>query len=97
MRRCRSQYASSLVSKPFPSDTLSLSVQRALVIVARVVLQDVPDVVGVRDEIAAPRSDSQIGDVAERARDVDEDRGWIAPSAGIMPSSGTPRGPGGRR
>ena len=42
-----------------------LVVERTLVIVARVVLQDVTDIRGVRDEVATPRADLEVDDVAE--------------------------------
>src|SRR5688572_9880806 len=53
-------------------------IERTLVIVAGVVLQDVADVGGVGDEIASPRADLQIGDVAETAGRLDEHAGRIA-------------------
>ena len=56
-----------------------LVVERTLVIVARVVLQDMTDVVRVRDEIAAPRTDLEVGDVAEAAGGLHEHAGRIAP------------------
>ena len=55
-----------------------LLVERALVIVAGVVLQDVADIGGVGDEIAAPRADLEVDDVAEAARGAHEDAGRIA-------------------
>jgi hypothetical protein len=48
------------------------------VIVARVVLQDVSNVVGIRGEIAVLRADSQVGHVAKRTRSLGEDRKRIA-------------------
>ena len=65
MRRWRSQNSSSLVNRPLPSDSPQLVVERALVVVARVVLQDVTNVRGVRDEVATPRADLEVDDVAE--------------------------------
>ena len=53
-------------------------VERALVIVARVVLQDVANVRGVRDEVAASRADLEIDDVAELAGGAQEHAGRIA-------------------
>ena len=44
-----------------------LGVERALVVVARVVLQDVTNIGGVGDEEAAPRTDLEVDDVAELA------------------------------
>ena len=55
-----------------------LVVERTLVIVARVVLQDVTDVGGIGDEVAAPRTNLEVDDVAEAARGLHEDAGRIA-------------------
>src|SRR6185369_13090475 len=53
-------------------------IQRALVIVARVVLQDVPDVGGVGQQVPATRADLEVDDVAEAASGPHEDAGRIA-------------------
>ena len=55
-----------------------LLIERALVIVAGVVLQDVADIGGVGNEIASPRADLEVRDVAEAARRSHEDAGRIA-------------------
>ena len=71
-------------------------VERALVIVARVVLQDVTHVRGVGNEVAASRADLEIGDVAEAmCGSSGTRRSDLRLTAGSMPRTGNPRGPGG--
>src|SRR4249920_1421021 len=49
-----------------------LVVERALMVVARVVLQDMANVCGVRYEVATLRADPQVDDVAEATRSTHE-------------------------
>ena len=55
-----------------------LSVERTLVIVARVVLQDVTNVVWIRDQVTAPGTDLEVGDITESASGLHEDADRIA-------------------
>ena len=57
-------------------------VERALVIVARVVLQHVTNVGGVGDEVAVPRTDLEVDDLAIAASGVHEHSGRISPHGG---------------
>ena len=54
------------------------SVKRTLVIVARVVLQDVTNVVWIGDEVTAPVTDFELGDITESASGLHEDADRIA-------------------
>src|SRR4030095_15050610 len=56
-----------------------LLVEGALVVVARVVLEDVTDVGRVRDQVPVARADFQVHDIAEPARRVCEQSGRTAP------------------
>ena len=56
-----------------------LVVERTLVIVARVVLQDMTNVRGVRDEVATSRADLEVDDVAEATSGTHEHGRRIAP------------------
>src|SRR5688572_4701555 len=64
--------------QPIPDRHPQLLIERALVIIARVVLQHVTDIGGIGNEIASPRTDLEVDDVAEAARRAHEHTGGIA-------------------
>ena len=78
-RRWRSQNPSSLVNRPLPSVMRSLSYERALVIVARVVLQDVANIRRVRDEVATSRADPEYTTSPKRRAALRNHRRRVAP------------------
>jgi hypothetical protein len=57
-------------------------VERTLVVVARVVLEDVPDIGRIRDQKPASRRDLEVHDIAIATRRVEENAGRIAPHCG---------------
>ncbi len=66
------------VAKQYPQ----FVVERALVIVARVVLQNVTNVGGIGHEVAVPRTDLEVDDLAVAASGVHEYGGRIPPHGG---------------
>ena len=65
-------------------------VERTLVVVARVVLQDATHVRGVRNEVAVSRPDLEIGNVAEATRGSQEHADRIAPDCREHPDDRKP-------
>ena len=64
--------------QPVAEHQTQFVVERALVIVARVVLQDVANVIRVVQEVTAPRGDLEVDDVAEPRCSFREDADGIA-------------------
>src|SRR5688572_24029627 len=59
-----------------------LFIERALPIVAGVVLKHMPDVGGIRDQEPAPRADLEVAHLAVAARGIEEHRGRVPPHGG---------------
>jgi hypothetical protein len=67
-----------------------LGVERTLVVIARVVLQDMPNIRGVRDEEATPRTDLEVDDVAVPTSSAHEHGRWIASQSWQHPEEWNP-------
>src|SRR6516225_2236292 len=78
--------------QPIAEKRPQLVVQRALAVVARVVLQDMTNILRVRDEVAASRTDLEVGDVTESQSGLHEDADRIASDGREHPEDRYPAG-----